>query len=155
MRSKSVIFKSAFTKYDIRNSPRHIFHSLHRQKEEQEQLRLMREQHENDFANRTFKDILTPKAPFLSPIGSPKKDEDSVRYELSPLTRGINSKINDDKSKIHLLTLMQGDRSGTPGPKSVVFADFESHVQKRGTRLEKLAAVNDRVLRKSMAGAKL
>ena len=82
------------------------------------------EQHETEFANRTFKDIMTPNSGFLSPIVSPKKlDEETVRQELSPYTRGINNKVLFDYSRVNLQLMEEVDRNVLPVPKSIVFAD--------------------------------
>ena len=86
----------------------------------------MLEQNETQFANRTFADILTPKAPLLSPILSAEKlDEQTMRQELSPSTRGINKKIHFDLLRMsrNNYDLMERDRSVTPGPKSGAFDD--------------------------------
>ena len=84
----------------------------------------MLEQNETQFANRTFADILTPKAPLLSPILSAEKlDEQTMRQELSPSTKGINKKMHFDLLRMSRNNYDLMDRSVTPGPKSGVFGD--------------------------------
>ena len=113
----------------------------------------MIEQSEAEYANKSFKDILTSKPPILSPITDPQADEETGRQELSPYTRGVNQKVHFQLSRIISHELIERDRQMTPAPKKVAFLD--KALEKRGSRLDKLVAVNDSQLRSSMAGAKL